>query len=40
MLHLSEQVREAAEAIRQRWHCAPRVGIILGTGLATFTDEI
>jgi purine-nucleoside phosphorylase len=38
--HLSQQIDDATAAIRSRWSCAPRVGIILGTGLATFTDQI
>ncbi|MEX0642129.1 MAG: purine-nucleoside phosphorylase [Pirellulales bacterium] len=31
---------EAATVIRSRWDGAPAAGIILGTGLATFTDQI
>jgi purine-nucleoside phosphorylase len=38
--HLSQQIDDALAAIRSRWSCAPRVGIILGTGLTTFTDQI
>ncbi len=40
MLHLARQIDEAAQAIRQRWNRAPRVGVILGTGLATFADQV
>jgi len=38
--HLAQQIEEAAAAVRARWSGAPTVGIILGTGLATFTDQI
>lgn len=34
------EVDEAADAIQQRWSCVPRVGIILGTGLGDFADQI
>ena len=40
MLHLAAQVHEAAAAIREQWKRAPRVGIILGTGIGPLTDEI
>ena len=40
MEHLVEKIDEAAAAIRRHWNDTPRVGIILGTGLATFTDQI
>jgi purine-nucleoside phosphorylase len=40
MADLSEQVQEAANAIRIRWQGQPRVGIILGTGLGGLTEEI
>lgn len=40
MLELYGQVQEAAAAIRQRWSQAPRVGLILGTGLGGLTAEI
>lgn len=39
-LNLREQIDAAAAAIRQRWPTRPRVGIILGTGLGGFTEEI
>src|SRR4051812_35007230 len=34
------QIAEAAGEIRRRWNCRPAVGIILGTGLGSFTEEI
>jgi purine-nucleoside phosphorylase len=34
------QINDAAGYIRRRWSVRPRVGIILGTGLATFADQI
>ena len=37
---LTSQVAEAADEIRRRWNCHPRVGIILGTGLGSFTGQI
>ena len=37
---LVHQVEEAASFIRQRWSVAPRMGIILGTGLGNFAREI
>jgi purine-nucleoside phosphorylase len=37
---LAQQIDDAAAAIRARWGGLPAVGIILGTGLATFTDQI
>lgn len=40
MQHLAQQVQEAASAIRAQWEGVPQVGIILGTGLATFTQQI
>src|SRR5437870_163339 len=40
MLPLSIQVAKAADEIRGRWKCRPKVGIILGTGLGSFTDQI
>jgi purine-nucleoside phosphorylase len=38
--HQAQQIDDALAAIRSRWNCAPKVGIILGTGLATFTEHI
>jgi purine-nucleoside phosphorylase len=40
MLHLKSQIDEAAAEVRRHWSVTPRVGIILGTGLAGFTEEI
>ena len=40
MPELARQIDEAVAAIRGRWPDRPRVGIILGTGLGAFTDEI
>jgi purine-nucleoside phosphorylase len=37
---LSSQIAHAASEIRRRWDCRPSVGIILGTGLGSFTEEI
>jgi purine-nucleoside phosphorylase len=37
---LAQQIEEAVAAVRLRWGGSPTVGIILGTGLATFTDQI
>ena len=38
--HAWEEVREATEAVRARWKGAPRVGLILGTGLGALAKEI
>jgi purine-nucleoside phosphorylase len=40
MLHLREQIDEAASFIRGRWNGKPRVGIILGSGLGSVGDAI
>ncbi len=40
MLHLAAQIAEATAMIRDRWPVCPQVGIILGTGLGSFSDEI
>jgi purine-nucleoside phosphorylase len=40
MPSLAAQIDEAAAWIRQIWECRPSVGIILGTGLGSFTEEI
>lgn len=40
MLHLYQQVQEAAAAIRGKWKSEPRVGIILGTGLGSLAGNI
>jgi purine-nucleoside phosphorylase len=39
-MSLTAQVAQAAEEIRRRWKCQPQVGIILGTGLGSFTGQI
>jgi purine-nucleoside phosphorylase len=38
--HLAQQIDEAVTAIRARSRVAPRVGIILGTGLGGLADQI
>jgi purine-nucleoside phosphorylase len=40
MSQLVNQVAEAAGEICRRWDCRPAVGIILGTGLGNFAQEI
>ena len=40
MQELSEQLAQAAEVIRSQWTGAPRVGIILGTGLGSIAGQI
>lgn len=40
MLDLVEKVNAAAEAVRARWKAVPAAGIILGTGLGGFAEEI
>ena len=40
MLHLAQQIDEARAAIAARWPHRPRAGIILGTGLGSFVDDI
>ena len=40
MLDLFDKINDAVEAIRQQWTETPRAGIILGTGLGGFVDEI
>ena len=35
-----ERIREAARAVRARWGGAPRVGVILGTGLGGLADAM
>jgi purine-nucleoside phosphorylase len=40
MVQLVRRVAEAAEVIQSHWDCRPRIGIILGTGLGNFTEEI
>lgn len=40
MLELAAQIQDAAQFIRARWPTAPRVGLILGTGLGGLAEEI
>jgi purine-nucleoside phosphorylase len=40
VISLYDQIQEATAAIRLRWSGKPVVGIILGTGLGHFADEI
>ncbi|HZZ73482.1 MAG TPA: purine-nucleoside phosphorylase [Pirellulales bacterium] len=40
MLHLFDQIAEAAAAIQKRWSGTPRAGLILGTGLGDLAAEI
>ncbi|MEX2115004.1 MAG: purine-nucleoside phosphorylase [Pirellulales bacterium] len=40
MQSVAKQVDDAATVVRSRWSGTPRVGIILGTGLATFAHQI
>lgn len=40
MLDLYDKIQQAAGAIQQQWSGRPRVGIILGTGLGTLSQDI
>lgn len=40
MLHLCAQIDDATATIRRAWNCRPRVGIILGTGLGSFVEQM
>lgn len=40
MLKIPEQIQEAVQVIRSRWSGAPKVGIILGTGLGGVARRI
>ena len=40
MLELYDQINDAVAFIRSKWDETPRAGIILGTGLGTFADQI
>lgn len=40
MLELLERIRQAKDAVEARWSGTPKVGIILGTGLGGFAQEI
>lgn len=39
-MSLYDQIQEAATAVRNLWRGTPGVGIVLGTGLGQFADEI
>jgi purine-nucleoside phosphorylase len=39
-MELYDQIEEARNAIEKRWQGRPRVGIILGTGLGGFAEDI
>jgi purine-nucleoside phosphorylase len=40
LLHLAPQIDEATRFVRGKWNGAPRVGIILGSGLGAVGDDI
>lgn len=40
MLELFDQIEAAAAAIRERWNEKPKVGVILGTGLGGFAEQV
>jgi purine-nucleoside phosphorylase len=40
MLHIAKQITETAAAVRRRWTATPKAGVILGSGLGAFADEI
>lgn len=40
MLELYDMIQDAAAALRSRWNGSPSVGLILGTGLGKFGEEI
>lgn len=40
MLHLYDQINEAVAAIRNVWDKTPHAGVILGTGLGNFAEQI
>ena len=40
MLELFDQIQDACNAIREKWTGQPKAGIILGTGLGGFAEEI
>lgn len=40
MLELFDQIEAAASAIRERWDEKPKVGVILGTGLGGFAEQV
>ncbi len=40
MLELFDQIQDACKTIRSKWDHVPHAGIVLGTGLGGFSDEI
>ncbi len=40
MLELFDQIQEACQTIRSKWDHTAHAGIVLGTGLGAFSDEI
>src|SRR5689334_2725895 len=38
--HDWDHVQDATRAVRERWNGAPRVGLVLGTGLGALAEEI
>jgi purine-nucleoside phosphorylase len=40
MLHLANQIAETAAVVRKRWAHTPKAGVILGSGLGDFANEI
>jgi purine-nucleoside phosphorylase len=40
MVELFDKIQEAVHAVRTQWDVSPKVGIILGTGLGGFAQEI
>lgn len=40
MIDLAAQIADATAAVRSRWRRTPRVGIILGTGLGGFAQQV
>ncbi len=40
LMSLTSQIAESVALIRARWSGAPKVGIILGSGLGSLADEI
>ena len=40
MLHVANQIAETAAAVRRHWTATPKAGVILGSGLGAFADEI
>ncbi len=40
MLQLAAQIADAVDQIRKHWDRSPRIGIILGTGLGDFVEQV